>query len=247
MDHYLFFHVINYDTQRIYKQDIQFFQDEKPLFPSRSVTHMNEAELVRWLIHKKDAFKLLLKLLNLPINTEYFLEVRKPITDQENEGDIDLILLPNNDPYRAIAVECKRAKVEILDNNGKEKVNKINDIRKGFKQSKRLREMGFYKTYLLVFVVTDGRNKITPNTFFRDGESAQVKELYRMSMEEPLHSDVGFIYVKITQPTDKDINWRGNIGICHDKEAVPIEPSKNLVERLRLLAYYRFNAIKPIR
>lgn len=164
-------------------------------------------------------------------------EVKRPILESnEKPGDVDLLIIPHGRCEQAVAIECKRAKVTISD-DGSEKVNKIRDIEKGLWQSRDLRNKGFYRTYLLVFIVTDGRSHRTPNTVFREGDGIKVKEIFQYSKHEELHADVGIIYFRITQPSNEHINVRGNIGICCDKPAVEIEQSPKMTERIRLHYY----------
>jgi hypothetical protein len=90
------------------------------------------------------------------------------------------------------------------------------------------RELGFHQTYLMIILLDDGRAMSTPNTMFRYGTEKTIEYIYSIPKQEPLHDDVGVIYVKISQPTGKHINLTGGIGFCIDKKAKRLDQSHHV-------------------
>jgi len=111
----------------------------------------------------------------------------------------------------------------------------INKIRHGIKQANAYRELGFYQTYLLIILLDDGRAMTAPNTMFRYGKDDTLESIYSIPWQEPLHEDVGIVYVKVNQTTGKSINLTGGIGFCIDKKARLVEQHANITTGIKTI------------
>jgi hypothetical protein len=118
----------------------------------------------------------------------------------------------------------------------KEKVNKIDSIGDGVIQANALHNLGFHRTYLLILVVIDGRNKTDYNVLCRGLSNITFERVYDFPLRDKLNEDVGVIFIEISQPTGKSIDSMARVGICIDKEAKRLEQPLNLTNRIdRLL------------
>lgn len=155
---------------------------------------------------------------------------------EKNElpGDVDILLWEDGNPNETIAIECKRVKVAVA-RGGKETANRLSQIDKGIKQATQLRNHGFHRTYVAFLILTDGRNKTKVNTMFRYAGSDTVAQVYNVPWHSELHADVGVIYIQITQPTGLDFSEMHGLGICIDKEAVKLQQSEKITNRVREL------------
>jgi hypothetical protein len=211
------------------------FFDDTDIVDQERVTDSSEQEIIKWIFDNPQTYSHFMRsVIWKGREISYKLEVRQPVLEySQRPGDIDILMWPTNEPHLAVAIECKRAKVT-YDHTGKEKVNRLNYINKGIKQANQLREHGFHKTYILICIVTDGQHKDIPNSFFRYGNSNELKEaIYSIPWNEELHSDVGVIYVQLTQPTGRSHNSMYGFGICIDKQAKELDQPVNLTNRIK--------------
>ena len=68
-------------------------------------------------------------------------------------------------------------------------------------------------------VKVDGSEKAARIPFFRGPNPETWHEVYEFPDREQVDQDVGIIFVKIIQPTGKDYQQYGLLGICIDREA----------------------------
>ncbi len=198
-----------------------------------SVTYEVEKAIVRWFFSKEFLRQTFLEELRLHIHCRIFFEVDKPIITDRNKkpGDIDVLICEATAPDRAVAIECKRVKC-IIQQNGNETVNKIGDIRDAVYQANALQSMGFYKTYLAVFIEVDGRNRRDLNFLGRGLSDEKFKELYDFPLRDKLHKNVGIIFIEIVQPIDRLVNRAAHAAIGILRDALPQEQSSSLVNRI---------------
>ena len=69
----------------------------------------------------------------------------------------------------------------------------------------------------------------------RNSKSDNVEEVYDMPWDEPLHEDVGIVYVKVTQSTGKHFNEMAGVGVCIDKPAKEKEQTSLLTNKIKSL------------
>ncbi|MFL5766094.1 MAG: hypothetical protein ACJ77K_19270 [Bacteroidia bacterium] len=209
----------------------QFFEDNATVEDNRIVT-LTEHEIIKWVFENKFTQEYFIQQTTKLESVQYALEVQKPIIEfGQKPGDVDILMWPKGQPNLAVAIECKRAKVSIAP-DGKEKANRLSEITKGIRQAKQLRELGFHKSYLLIFILTDGQHKKKVNSFFRYSDAETIKEIYNIPWHEELHEDVGVIYVQITQPSGLSYDSMYGFGICMDKEAKELEQSLSITKKI---------------
>src|SRR5205085_790051 len=153
-------------------------------------------------------------------------------------GDIDLLICDGRRPHQTIAIQCKRVKIR-----SNQRMNKLGNITDAVLQANRQREMGFHRNYLAVLVITDGRSRTENNVVFRGPTAETFGRIYDFTHNQSLHSDVGLIFIELTQPTGKNFREMYDVGICLDKEARPLSQSAALTNRIRELM--ELNGIMP--
>lgn len=235
MNRKLIFQQIYFDTQHFKgSRSIDFFNEADD--HSSSITTMTEEEAIQWLfgfsqfssMFKEEFFE-------TPQRVRSFYGLTAPFTAiGRKPGDIDLLLVDDTSPNKAIAFECKRVKLTSTDKNTS-KVNNAGAIKTGIKQVNGLQSIGFYKSYLMVILLDDSRLREYPNAMMRNSKGQSVEEIYDIPQNEPLHEDVGIVFVKVTQPTGKHFNDMAGIGFCVDKKAKELEQSSSLTNKVNAL------------
>jgi hypothetical protein len=236
MSNWLTFRCIAYDTGSIPSSipkgfSVDFFKDVHE--GAQSVSNEEEKKIIRWFFEQPLLKKLFYEELKIEQTLPFKLEVKEPIISNPNKkpGDIDILICDKNNPHHAIAMQGKRIKAKV-EKNGNEKVNKIGDIKDAILQVNAMREMGFYNSYLALFIEMDGREREDSNFFFRGLNDQNFKRLYNFPQRERLHDDVGIVFIEIVQPIDRSINRSGMVCICVDKKAEPLSQPTNLTNRV---------------
>lgn len=211
--------------------------DESGLAESEArMTEVSETDLLNWIFSNSDKRQLLLENMLTP-NIAYtvFREKSAPILkDDDKPGDIDILLVPENREHESIALEVKRVKAKITE-EGNEVINKVDTaFKKGIHQANALCDK-FHKTYLVLLIVTDGKNKQNVNPLFRGVNGDRIHELYSITFDESLNEKVGVVFVKITEPSVAEFNTMGYFGVCHDRSASPKEQLSEYTERIKKL------------
>ncbi len=228
---YLIFDLLHSDRQAIAGQSTFFFTEET--YNSKSVRDYFEDEITDWILDNKTRRQFFVsKFFNHSQNILDYRRVQKPFTpDRGKPGDIDIILFDPLDISQSIAFECKRVKVQAL-NEDDSKINGAHNIREGIIQANKYLELGFSKVFLVVYLLHDGRLLKTPSTLHRHGKGENVKKLYNIPLNEGLKDEVGLVFVEVYQNTDKLINSKYGLGICVDKDAREMEQYTTTTEKL---------------
>jgi hypothetical protein len=198
---------------------------------SLSVRSMSETDTLKWLLQhtqfKTDFFKDFFP--GSPDTVKHFVGMVEPFTNPSNlPGDIDLLLINPAAPHQAIAFETKRVKV-FRDNTGKDKINRLSDLKHGIKQANAYHQLGFHQSYLLVILLDDGRNQENPDQTFHYNKSPYLdREVYSLKFSTELDPNVGVVYIRLNQMTDKHINNSHAIHYCIDRRAIPIAQSTDM-------------------
>ncbi|GIK70140.1 MAG: hypothetical protein BroJett020_14350 [Bacteroidota bacterium] len=198
-----------------------------------SATVEHEKQMVNWLFNYSRANHLLYDEINIPYSYQHHLEVQQPIIDnpRKKPGDIDVLLRNPGSPQYSIAIECKRVKGRVLE-DGQEKVNKIEGLWSGIQQANALRELGFYKTYLMIFVVMDGRFRKDTSQIFRRISSEKLASVYDFEGFGELHENVGIIICQIAQTSGKSVYETGTVALREHKKARQQEQFLELSNRI---------------
>lgn len=232
---------VYYDTQPMYgPSSIPFFVESDET--SESVTSMSERAALQWLLNSPSfCLDFIATLFQDMRQSAVFYEVVEPITHRHNKpGDIDLILCSKECPHEAIAFECKRVKVT-SESPTVSKVNNSRALRTGVKQANGLQSLGFFQSYLLVILLDDARHRDYPNVMMRNSQGIDIDEVFEIPQNEPLHNDVGVIYVKVTQPTGKHVNEMAGIGFFIDKVAGRQSQKELLTQNIQQLLLQKEN------
>lgn len=197
------------------------------------VTKQEEEQILRWIL-SSSAREFFFQELGIKPNPFVALSVRHPVIEHGyfKPGDIDILICDRDRADLAIGIQCKRVKVRALSDEVDD-CNKIPDITGGIKQVNLQREhLGFHRNYLMIVIETYGRGRSSSNVLFRGPSRESFKEIYDFPRRESLHSDVGIIFVKVTQPTGKSFQQMADIGICVDQDAARLEQTVQLTNRI---------------
>ena len=199
-----------------------------------SITKTTEKDAIKWFLNSDG---LLLLLNELEIDEPPFIDqnVARPIIENSNEkpGDIDILICERHDPKFAIALQVKPVPV-ITTNTGEDDYKKIQKIKDGVLQvNAQRKKLGFYKNYLAILILADGRDKNATNVLFRGPSSQTFNEIYSFPQRESLHEDVGLIFMKMIQPTGKRLSDMAHVGIHYEKTATPLKQTPELTRRVK--------------
>jgi hypothetical protein len=249
MGEVLTYRQISFDTAHVPRPDrpfrARFFEaGGYPLIDGGSrVTEFDEKPIIRWLMLSEPSHGIILDELGLPPDAFYCPEVVQPFY-APGEGDIDLILCPWLSPHRAIALECKRVKVESV-NVGQDRINKLHDIAGGVRQANKLYNgpFGFFQTYLAIIteVEASGQDERNiPNRGVRSHTTPQRgdtgRTTFRQIVEFPgragLHKDIGIIFIEVAQPSRLSIDKQATVRVCVYRRAEPRDQLDSVTNRV---------------
>jgi hypothetical protein len=249
MGEHLIYRQTSFDSARVSRPDRPFkatFFEAAP-YPyvdgSSRVTEFDEKPIVRWLILFPVSRLLILEQLELPPDAFYKPEVVQPFY-VPGEGDIDLILCPRLSPHQALALECKRVKVESV-NAGQDKINKLQDVAEGVHQANKLYNgpFAFFQTYLCIITeveasAQDERNVanrgVRPHTtpVRGDTKTTTFRQIVEFPGRADLHNDVGIIFVEIVQPSRLSIDTQATVRVCVYRRAQKRDQLDSVTKRI---------------
>jgi hypothetical protein len=231
MKKFLVFDLLQFDRQELTGESTFFFKEE--FSNSKSVRDYVEDEITDWILDNKTRRNFFIsKFFDDPYNILDFRRLEKPFTPERGKpGDIDILLFNPSKLSQSIAFECKRVKVQAL-NEDESKINGAHNISEGIIQANKYIDLGFSKVYLVIYLLHDGRQLKTPSTFHRMGKGDSVEKLYNIPLNEGLKEEVGIVFIEIYQNTDKEIDLKYGIGICVDKAAKEREQHTTTTEKL---------------
>jgi hypothetical protein len=217
-------------------QRIGFFDGSGPESDEK-ITDRAEGQIVDWLVAFPPARELLLEELGITANTYIQTGVIEPLIERNRRkppGDIDLIMVP--EPRRAIAIQVKRIRV-LAETTHRDSTpgRNLGNITKLIEQANGSREIGFCANYALVLVECYGAERSDYNFIARGSSPGVFRRIYHMTKDQPLHPDVGLIFVEIIQPTRTSVDRAGMVAVCVDKPAVPLDQPADLTARIRQL------------
>ncbi len=240
MSRMLTFRMIAFDAQTlpagIYKGYTRTFFNDDLNVEDESAAKRDEKAILKWLFSRSELKKMVFEELLVKQNARHKLEVGSPIINNPNNkpGDIDVLICEQKSPHEAIALECKRVKV-IVDDTGRDKVNKIDAIGNGVVQANAVMSFGFHSTYLAVLTVVDGRSRKEYNTLFRGSTDETFKRVYEFPQRNKLHKDIGIMFLELIQPTGKDINRMAAVAVAVDRPPTPRKQPVDLNNKISAL------------
>ena len=90
------------------------------------------------------------------------------------------------------------------------------------------------------WVILGARRRRAEYNFISRGPSPGVfRRIYHITKDQPIHNDVGLIFVEITQPTRSNVDQSGMVAVCMDKPAIPLDQSPGITARVRQLIAHR--------
>ncbi len=188
-----------------------------------SATSLNETPLCRWLFGAFPSSRLLADELGFAPGCCPLFEVPTTslIPDARGPGDIDVLVSSAKRPEAAIAFEAKRVKISAgaFDTG---LPGKLSDLRHGVQQANLLHALGFHRSYLLVIIVTDGRQRADFNFASRGPTSELVSIVDGFRDRDRLDPHVGIAFIEVTQPVDREIESAGAIGVRVARDAVKL-------------------------
>jgi hypothetical protein len=215
---------------------IRFFDGSGPE-SYQKVTDRTEAHIIDWLVTFSPARELLLEEFRLQPNAYVQTNVIEPLIQRNRRkppGDIDLIMIP--EPHRAIAIQVKRVRV-FAETTHRDSTpgRQLGNITKLIEQANGSREIGFCENYALVLVECYGQARSDYNFIARGSSPGVFRRIYHLTKDQPLHPDVGLVFVEIVQPTRTSVDRAGMVAVCVDKRAVELDQAPHLTARVSQL------------
>lgn len=194
------------------------------------VSRRAEKALVKWLVNNTSARLLLCEVLGRSPDALFATEIKEPFY-RPDEGDIDLLICNPEAPHQAVAMECKRLKIEVVD-DGDDRINKLDEVGGGVRQAKKLYErFSFFQTYLGIISAIDAAprtsvnipcNGITSESIPNwDKDTTSFRNIVQFPRREELPSDIGIIFIELVQPSGRRFEEQGTIRICVHHPATP--------------------------
>jgi hypothetical protein len=214
-------------------ESISFFQDEASVSVER-ITDEHEQQIVRW-IFDDDMLrqKFLSKVSCCPGRFRYSIpDMEFDKSKAQKGGDIDLVVLEQDNPSQGICIEFKKVKVRV-DSSGKEWINGLRGLEKLIDQGNARQLQGFWKNYICAIAIFDSHHFETPNVFLRRGDEEDIAKFYGLANIPERNSDVGIILVELHQPTGKSFRSMFGFGVCKVREAAVLEQPSRLTEDIQ--------------
>jgi hypothetical protein len=207
---------------------VEFFVDPPFSSPER-VTSLDEKTLVRWLMQCELARALIFQKLHREPSAFHATEIIEPFY-AHGEGDVDLLLCNRRDPDAAVALECKRIKVEGLDIKN-DHMNKLPDAALAVQQANKLYEKcGFLETYLAILIAIDSSRQLDSNIPCRGlrpgsthdyGETKTQRAILDFPGREDLNPKIGIIFIEVVQPSGKPLDEMAIVRVLLFHPATP--------------------------
>lgn len=190
---------------------------------SKSVTDLEEDVLCRWFFLSLAAHPLLKELCVSPGSHPLFsVSTTSAFPGARGPGDIDVLIANPQCPETSLAIEVKRVKIQAATfHTGTP--GKLQDLKRGVHQANLLAELGFHRTFLVVAVVVDGRERDYLNFASRGPTSQLAQAIDDFPSRAKLAARVGLAFVEIVQPVDKPITDAGSIGVRVVRHSVAIQ------------------------
>jgi len=199
------------------------------MLPDRdSIAAFTEADLAEWLLGSDGAWapprpQRRLAQLVLSIPTSAPVRFRIPtgvlVSGATAPGDVDALVAAPGEEAHAVAFECKPVKVKAAT-FATGRPNRFPELEHGAGQANALHALGLHRTYLLVAVAIDGRER--PGNWLDRGLSAQLQRaIYGSLPLDLLHPGVGLVVAEGVQPSGKSVYLAAGVGLPIIREAMP--------------------------
>jgi hypothetical protein len=195
-----------------------------------------ELEFVQWYLQSSHASSLIDELDIYNKDYLYKINIIEPFYKSHKEGDIDILFYAPTAPHKAIAVQCKTLHISVKENQI-EKPDRHNKKRidQLVIQANKTLKLGFFKTYVFVFIQIDCRERIANNVFFKTGLSQKLDFKLRTTISDKINDDIGVIFVVYSQFADKNINDSGGIYTLSLRPAIAYTQKDAVSENIKKL------------
>jgi len=201
------------------------------VFVHTSIADIREEHFIEQLLGSDPYWRLnLFNILGIDRDPTPLLQV--PLTGLE-QGDIDILLVAQDRPQTATAIQVKRIKVSprALQTG---RPNRLRDLKEGKEQANRLAQLGFWQVYLYVFVIVDSRElnaeEIATGKISYRGMGQPLRSVVEQAMSpEGLNERVGFVHCEFTQAMEHPITVDTS-GLHLIRLAQPNEQLPNVTE-----------------
>jgi hypothetical protein len=229
----LLMRAVCYDSVLLTSQTpYNFFKDEDDELSSR-FNDSAEQEVIQWIFKHPYRIAETIFFEELEIDKTYspYFEVKSPIIkDNSGPGDIDILLIEETKPQYSIAIQAKRVKATIDENN--EAHLKTSHIIKGIEQAKWMYEKyRFHKNYLMLVIVSDSHKRTNLSQMFRYNSVTEKESVYNHSGFGDLPEEVGIFILEINQPSINSIDHTAMITSKAIRYAKPVEQLTNTTDR----------------
>lgn len=196
---------------------------------AQNVTSIDEKPLAKWLFQGVPGARMLRREFRLVAASRVLFEVptHEIVPGAHGPGDVDVLVADADYLQHAVAFEVKRVKVDAAT-FATNTPGKVAKLKQGVQQVNLLCELGFHRAYLLVVIVTDGRERGDHGFPFRGPTPEILRVIREFPGQDKLHPRAGLAFVEMTQPVDKGIQFAGSIGIQICIEAQEVEQLPDL-------------------
>ncbi len=164
--------------------------------PEDSIGSIDEPELIRHLLHDWHWGAPVLQAFGLAPGATNKPELM--LWDFGRTDDLDLLSASSARPQEATAVQFKVAKVS-ADTYFTLMPNKLHELRKLYRQTNPLIQLGFHRVFACLVVLIDARRTPADQTLFGGLTEALLPELHSRISPEGLHPQAGFVRVDLVQ------------------------------------------------
>ena len=201
--------------------------------PVQSATTIDEKPLANWLFNEIPSSQVMVREFQFEhsAGTHFGLSTKAIAPSARGPGDIDALVFSQIALERSTAFEIKRVKVDAITFDTK-MPGKVAGLRHGVEQVNLLAEIGFYRTYLLIAIVTDGRERHEFGLPFRGANAEILQSIRNFPGRHDLHPAVGLAFVELTQTVEKDVQYAGSIGVQIAVQAKHVQQTRELTDAI---------------
>ncbi len=228
-------------TATIDRKDIESGRPHHPDRVARGIHRVNnvatlsERQLAEWVFGNSILSSRFWEELQLPWPATVRFGVTEPFVSPRMRtapGDIDVLVCDPDSPEWAVAFECKRVKVPAAGFDTHQ-VSKLRGLRKAGRQVRGLRDMGFSRTFLFVFMAVDGQERLDCNLASRGPTPVLVESLDQALQPPSIAEGIGFVVLELVQPTSRSLDGIGAMGIRVRHPAIAQHQPAELTAALR--------------
>lgn len=166
------------------------------MFVHRSISDIDEPDLVQLLVDDPFLSSYVLGIYGIPRDAVHRTTVNLDGIPGNFKGDVDILLCAPGRPDLAVAIQVKRIKVR------NDRLNKLQEFKKGVRQANLLAKIGFSQVYLFVLVVVDSRERNAGKTSYEGADQNLRRTIEQAISTTKLDSRVGLMRYEFVQPMD---------------------------------------------